>query len=217
MRGVSHWFPLWRYQLASLQGGQHEITTDANENAGQRRPTVSMCLPSHGWGTCWRKKLPSGNLSHSYGKWPIYSDFPIKNGDVAELCFITRGYILLQITHQSKLFSEQSLATGRLPWGVVAEMVPWSFMEYSEPQTPKTCEFLEHVHLWLRWWSVALQRSTFWLCLMSWINQPQGAGKAIAIRMIFFHPLLRVKPLPIILSHSFLNRGQNGFWTFCNF
>ena len=36
-------------------------------------------------------KLPSGNLTWLW-KWPMYSGFPIKNGDFPELCLITRGY-----------------------------------------------------------------------------------------------------------------------------
>jgi hypothetical protein len=27
------------------------------------------------------KAIPSGNLLHSYWKWPLIVDFPIKNGD----------------------------------------------------------------------------------------------------------------------------------------
>jgi len=34
-----------------------------------------------------KRRLPSGNLLHSYAKWPIYSEYivnlPIKNGDFA--------------------------------------------------------------------------------------------------------------------------------------
>ena len=72
-----HWKLTWRPAQGLVSRRLGMITTNMAQqmttcHVKKRDPEMSNRLSSH---------LPSGNLLHSYWKWPFIVDFPIENGD----------------------------------------------------------------------------------------------------------------------------------------
>ena len=62
-------------------------------------------------------RVPSGNFSRRYWKWPFIVSFPMQNDDVRELCQFTRGY--------NRMKRSLHLPTGKAPCSTKNIVTNW--------------------------------------------------------------------------------------------